>query len=166
MNARLDTDWRAVAHAWRDASVGDGPTLASHVPEPEVRAARLAATPGGAEFLEALADEIVRFDCDAGVARSVGRLSAAIESGRLEASISWLDRVCLALGAGFAPLLPRVSAWFGRRVAWHHLGHLITATERLETVLTRLDDVGGIRPVVAPVHTRAVGHRHADLQLG
>lgn len=155
-----DLDWASVAHAWRDSS-----SRPDTVPAIEARLARLAATASGAEFLSVLAGEVLRYDSDAGVARSVARLSASLESGQLDVRVPWRDQVALALGAGVAPLMPGVAAWFGRRVATRQLGHLLVVDDALERELTALDEVGGIRPVVAPVLTRAIGNRHADLQL-
>lgn len=156
----LDAEWKALERAWRDASATQ-----AQVSSGEARFAALCSSPGGAEFLEALADEIVRFDNPVGAARGAARLSAALETGQLEAPVGWGDRIPLALAAGVAPLLPRPAAWLGQRAARRHLGHLFVTAERLGRRLGELDAVGGYRPVIAPVHSRALGDRHADLQL-
>lgn len=150
-------DWEAVAHAWRAAS-----TLAA---ETGAHAQRMADTPAGARFLHVLANEVLRFDTDAGVARSVGRLSSDLESGELDAPVPWRDRAVLALGAGLAPFFPGAACRLGRRIAWRYVGHLLAAAEGLEALLSTLERAGGIRPVVGRVHSRALGDRHADLQL-
>ncbi|HRN30469.1 MAG TPA: hypothetical protein PK890_12325, partial [Terrimesophilobacter sp.] len=145
-------DWAPVAHAWREA--GSAPEA---IPVAEARMAQLASTAAGAEFLRTLADEILRYDTDAAVAKSVARLSAAIEGGGRNLRVPWRDRIALALGAGVAPLMPRVAAWFGRRVALRHLGHALVWESALERALAECAVAGGIRPVIAPVLARAIG---------
>src|SRR5690606_22391748 len=82
---------------------------------------------GGFDFLLALADEILRTDNDRAVAASVSVLSRALARGGelSELRLPLRDSLELALGAGFAPLLPAAAAELGRRVALRYFRPLL-----------------------------------------
>src|SRR5690606_2746733 len=94
----------------------------------EFRLRALLAQPDGPEFLIALADTVLRTDNDRAAASSVGRLSREIAPGNAldDVRVPFRDYLSLALGAGFAPLVPAVGAWLGRAVARRYFAHLVT----------------------------------------
>lgn len=162
-------DWKDAVGSWlasRDADdllAGDDEESRARV-----RLLGLLDQPGGLDFLVTLADEVVRPDSDRAAAVSVSRLSRGLgRDGEFEqVRVPFRVFVELALGAGLAPFLPAVGAWFGRRVALRYLGPLIVSVDDgFERRLLEWGAIGGLRPVVAPVGVRAIGNRQADLQL-
>ncbi|MBX3094712.1 MAG: proline dehydrogenase family protein, partial [Cryobacterium sp.] len=159
---RAVSGWLA-AHDANDFLAGDDEGSRARV-----RLLGLLDQPGGLEFLVALADDVMRPDSDRAAASSVSRLSHALgRDGEFEQlRVPFRVYFELALGAGFAPVLPSVGAWFGRRVVRHYLNPLVVSfDEGFEKRWLEYGAIGGLRPIAAPVGVRAIGNRQADLQL-
>lgn len=162
-------DWKDTANRWLAAHDADDFLAGDDAgAQARVRLLSLLDQPGGLDFLVALADDVARPDSDRAAAMSVSRLSHALtRGGELEdLRVGFRVFLELALGAGFAPLLPSVGAWFGRRVAKHYLSPLVVSfDDGFEKRQLEWGVIGGLRPVAAPVGARAIGNRQADLQL-
>lgn len=162
-------DWRDAAGNWLAAhDANDSVAADDEGARARVRLLGLLGQPGGLEFLVALADDVLRPDSARAAAASVSRLSHALgREGEFEhLRVPFRVFFELALGAGFAPFLPAVGAWFGRRVARRYLSPLVVSfDDGFDKRWHEWGAVGGLRPVAAPVTVRAIGNRQADLQL-
>lgn len=137
-------------------------TTAEQAPDAAERLSALLADNAGSPFVAALIDGVLRPDSQRVAAHTLGHLSHRIPS-RLPMAL----RLGFAQVCGFAPLSPRAFVPFAKTLVMRVVGHLVLPVEadRKPDWLDAVSGTGGIRPVIAPIHSDALGERHADRQL-